>query len=168
MNCDEAFDALTDLQRADSSALAEHLAGCPRCRQMRETLSPALEWLHTDADKFGSDVSWSSGSATSPLLTAQALRIAEQVSRDLPRRRSSGARLRQLVTIAAVAIAGIAVGALGIDGGHDQPSSPTIGDETMLTACLWTTPGLRDGLPDASARGVVVSCVMCHVPTSLE
>ncbi len=46
MNCDTAFDLMTDAEGAGSLALANHLAGCPRCRQMQETLAPALEFLN--------------------------------------------------------------------------------------------------------------------------
>ncbi len=45
MNCDTAFDLMTDAEGAASLALANHLAGCPRCRQMQETLAPALVFL---------------------------------------------------------------------------------------------------------------------------
>lgn len=43
MNCDQAFDAMTDPTGSAAGALREHLSCCPRCRQMRETLAPALE-----------------------------------------------------------------------------------------------------------------------------
>ncbi len=167
MNCDDAFDALTNPQPTAGRALAAHLDACPRCRQMRDTLSPALEWLSTDNDSLDGG-NWSHGTTGTPWLSVQALHIAEQASKQLPRRRSTGARWRQLLTIAAVALIGVAVGAFGIAGRHAQPSPPTVSDDAMLTACLWTTPNLRNGLPDTSARGVVISCIMCHVPSSLE
>lgn len=43
MNCDQAFDALTDTKLRDSDALIEHLDTCPRCRDMSELLDPALD-----------------------------------------------------------------------------------------------------------------------------
>ena len=43
MNCDQAFDVLTDTNLRGSSALNEHLASCPRCRDMAELLDPALD-----------------------------------------------------------------------------------------------------------------------------
>lgn len=167
MNCDDAFEALTDPQPTDRRALAAHLESCPRCRQMRETLSPALEWLSSDDDSAGGG-HWSSGGTVTPLLTAQALRIAEQAAKQLPRQPGTAARLRTLGAMAAVALIGVAVGAFGIDSRHELASLPQVGADSMLTACLWTTPQGRSGLPDTSARGVVVSCVMCHVPSSLE
>ena len=41
MNCDQAFDHMTSSAAGESPALREHLANCPRCREMREVLSPA-------------------------------------------------------------------------------------------------------------------------------
>ena len=43
MNCDHAFECLTDPARRESQALASHLATCPRCRDMADALSPALD-----------------------------------------------------------------------------------------------------------------------------
>ena len=45
MNCDTAFDLMTDAGGCQSAALALHLRGCPRCRQMQETLAPALGFV---------------------------------------------------------------------------------------------------------------------------
>src|SRR5690606_13094974 len=42
MNCDHAFDLMTDPALDDCAQLHAHLDECPRCRQMYETLSPAL------------------------------------------------------------------------------------------------------------------------------
>lgn len=43
MNCDQAFDALTDNKLRNSDALIEHLDSCPRCRDMADMLDPALD-----------------------------------------------------------------------------------------------------------------------------
>ena len=48
MNCDTAFDLMTDANGSRSGALARHFVTCPRCRQMQETLAPALEFLTAD------------------------------------------------------------------------------------------------------------------------
>ena len=45
MNCDTAFDLLTDPNGSRSSALAEHFETCARCRHMQQTLAPALDFL---------------------------------------------------------------------------------------------------------------------------
>ena len=43
MNCDQAFDALTDNNLRDSNELTQHLDSCPRCRDMADMLDPALD-----------------------------------------------------------------------------------------------------------------------------
>ncbi len=42
MNCDQAFDALTDNNLRNSDTLIQHLDSCPRCRDMADMLDPAL------------------------------------------------------------------------------------------------------------------------------
>lgn len=49
MNCDHAFDCLTDATRRESAELVAHLAQCPRCRDMAEALEPALDLLSETA-----------------------------------------------------------------------------------------------------------------------
>ncbi len=64
MNCDQAFDHLTlTAPPADGHALAEHLAGCPRCRSLAETLEPALELFRAaaQADAEAISTNWPSG-----------------------------------------------------------------------------------------------------------
>ena len=53
MNCDQAFDALTDTNMRDSNALCVHLDGCPRCRDMAELLDPALDLFGEVVDTAG-------------------------------------------------------------------------------------------------------------------
>ena len=48
MNCDEAYEHLTDRYLHHSLAFQRHLAGCPRCQQMRETMRAGLA-----ASQFG-------------------------------------------------------------------------------------------------------------------
>ena len=56
MNCDEAFDIFTMPDGLPNERLARHLANCPRCRQMKETLEPALALFDADtADEFHSN-----------------------------------------------------------------------------------------------------------------
>lgn len=43
MNCDQAFDALTSHGSTQNELLARHLETCPRCCNMADVLSPALE-----------------------------------------------------------------------------------------------------------------------------
>lgn len=43
MNCNDAFDRLTMPSGRNDARLTAHLATCPRCRAMAETLAPALD-----------------------------------------------------------------------------------------------------------------------------
>ena len=54
MNCDQAFDALTDNQLRNSDSLIQHLDSCPRCRDMADMLDPALD-LFTDVLEASGD-----------------------------------------------------------------------------------------------------------------
>jgi hypothetical protein len=46
MNCDEAFEAMTDPAGSRREDLHWHLGLCARCRELRETLAPALASLN--------------------------------------------------------------------------------------------------------------------------
>jgi hypothetical protein len=48
MNCDQAFDVMTSSRGAHDSELHDHMQRCPRCREMHETLEPALGMLRAD------------------------------------------------------------------------------------------------------------------------
>lgn len=54
MNCDEAFEFLTDNHLRHHPALQRHLDRCPRCREMQLTLEPALTLFDraTEGDEF--------------------------------------------------------------------------------------------------------------------
>lgn len=168
MNCDDAFDLMTSRDSADSPALETHLFRCPRCREMRATLAPALDWLVAE-ELVTREADAKSAWDSKPLLTAQAVKVAERMAGRLPRRGvSSLGRVRQLATISSVALIGVLIGAFGVAAmpmSRDSRAAPL---EPMLTACLWTAPGGRSDLVDGSSRGVVVSCVSCHVPASLD
>ncbi|MBI1347652.1 hypothetical protein GC163_15360 [bacterium] len=168
MNCDQAFDDLTNPLLLDRTELEQHLRDCTRCRQMQETLAPALSWM---ADAPGS---WSEAvvrsSDSGPLLTMQALQVAERCALELESRRPSSQRtwLRRSLMLAAVAVCGLACGLWGIDR-RETPTAAALPQETgLLTACLWTQPGRETASVDQSARHIVASCVMCHVPNSLN
>ncbi|MBI3864124.1 MAG: hypothetical protein HY290_19755, partial [Planctomycetia bacterium] len=86
MNCDTAFDLMTDAHGSRSGALAEHFDTCPRCRRMQETLAPALDFL---SDETALDRSLhvhdavQSSSDGNPFVTAEAVQIARQVASGL-------------------------------------------------------------------------------------
>jgi hypothetical protein len=85
MNCDTAFDLMTDAEGSRSLALARHFEDCPRCRQMQATLAPALDFLvetraegaHESAPHYSAT---GSGGRRQPIVTAEALRIAQQTA----------------------------------------------------------------------------------------
>src|SRR5262245_62719666 len=99
MNCDTAFDLMTNAEGSRSVALARHLDECPRCRQMQATLSPALDFLVATPPADGAHEPAVPPSATAgtgrrqPIVTAEALRIAQQTAIAL-RTRTETPRIR--------------------------------------------------------------------------
>lgn len=169
MNCDRAFDLMTSADRQDDPELLRHLEHCPRCREMQETLSPALEWLSVGPQPEWSDLGLAP-SETGPLLSAQAVRIAEDAARDLAARRalSLPAVYRRAISIAVVLMCGIALGMAGLDGNRGSSERPADLAGGSLSACLWTSENGRSQLPNSSAQAVVASCVVCHVPPTVK
>ncbi len=167
MNCDRAFELLTDPVEAGHPELARHLANCSRCRHMQETLSPALSWLTAEAE---STPGWLHGSSSSsPLLTREAVQVAAELARTLPTvRRDHLGTLRKTLGIALVAAFGMLLGAVAVEQRRAQPGTgnTTLAtlDPAAITVCLWTRPEASHGLPTASARSVVDSCMACHLP----
>jgi len=116
MNCDTAFDLMTDVSGSRSAALTRHLETCPRCRQMQDTLAPALEFLshappHELVASLADDTE-SESDGRQPFASVEALTIARQASYDLVE--SSGTprvRIRRMasriVRYAAVFAAGL-------------------------------------------------------------
>lgn len=170
MNCDKAFDLLTEPAAAASAALSAHLARCPRCRQMQQTLSPALEWLQTRAtEPLGDGPAWNHGS---PLLTAEAVQIAAEVARALPQ--SSQARydaLRRALGLALVALFGMALGIFVVgkrDDAGNQAGAATAILPAAAATCLWARHDRASALAETAAQSVVDSCIACHVPALLR
>jgi hypothetical protein len=98
MNCDTAFDLMTDAHGSRSGALAQHFETCTRCRQMQETLAPALDFLTHDAPSpefstLSGDGPTSESGGRQPFVTVESLQIAQQAASrlaaqaDLPRGR---------------------------------------------------------------------------------
>jgi hypothetical protein len=53
MNCDQAFDALTDKILRNGDLLIQHLDTCPRCRDMADMLDPALNLFEDVVEPSG-------------------------------------------------------------------------------------------------------------------
>jgi predicted anti-sigma-YlaC factor YlaD len=173
MNCDQAFERLTDPAHADDVLLARHLDRCPRCREMQATLAPALAWLSDTAQCDLPEVFpvEQDGRRRAPLLTLQAVELAEMAATALHRKSRVNWWLAasRAVVIAGVALVGVSVGR-NLSG--DLPPTSGLGlvpdSGSTLTACLWDHPAERSHLADPSPRAVVASCVLCHVPTTVQ
>ncbi|HEY2253078.1 MAG TPA: hypothetical protein VGH74_18525, partial [Planctomycetaceae bacterium] len=119
MNCDTAFDLMTDSHGSRSGALAQHFETCPRCRQMQETLAPALEFLTHDESSPGFCVisgerAAADAQSRQPFVTVDSIKIAQQAAvrlaaqADLPRVEQKR-RIGQTLRYAAVFAAGLLV-----------------------------------------------------------
>lgn len=177
MNCDEAFDALTDPSESNQSALNWHLEFCPRCREMREVLAPALamfaaESLAPEAPAPHRlperSIENPPRHISRPFLTPEAIRVAELSARNLHPARKRGAM--RWITVGMIGL----LTALGVFFAMNpsESASPRNSDPLLLAdKCLWTQ---RDAHPPAgsadqpSSRWVVLSCVACHLEHSLE
>lgn len=82
MNCNQAFDLMTSRHGVCNAELHDHMDQCPRCREMRLTLEPALGAFRADAllhspwevmsdDREGSEIA---------VRAAQRLSAAESIS----------------------------------------------------------------------------------------
>lgn len=171
MNCDQAFDRLTDPAATTDSALARHLEECPRCQAMRQTLSPALDWLKSSSDDEGSSSLHAWNSSAAPLLTAASIAVAMETARRLPRQ-GFAHTAKKAMGIALVAMFGMALGVLVI--GQKAESKPPVTTtlpavtNAPLSLCLWTRPERTTTESESSAQSVVDSCIACHVPTMLR
>lgn len=177
MNCDEAFDALTDSNARESDALRQHLQACPRCRQMREVLEPALSLFNATAgesmDAHGGE---SADAIRKQFLSVEAVQIAKQAalglsSADTHRRRPRPVKSRWIALQAVGAgLAAIVAFAVFSGPGGFQGSRPTHGPTVPVQgsgACLWTQRQMSDGVGHDS-HAVVASCVACHFDGSIR
>lgn len=163
MNCDLAFDSLTDAELVNSPELQAHLASCPRCRQMRQTLEPALELL-TSPQPVGNSYSESRATATQPYLSLEAVQVAETAARQLGARTPASYWRRLALSVAKCAallvIGGAMSAALVIPRVH-SPAASTAGSSAAGGECLWKADPVPASTGDA--RSVILSCVACHL-----
>ena len=124
MNCDQAFDCLTDPARRHSARLEEHLAHCERCRQMHDTLEPALDMF----DELVPEPDLSHGGVAMRTLAPESVRVAEQAASRLSSSagRSRGPRRGLILRYAAAAMAGALL--MGVMGSINKVQSPTVDD----------------------------------------
>lgn len=159
MNCDQAFDAMTDPDRPHDRELGDHLRACPRCRQMYETLEPALGLFAAVEDEPVETAS------SAPMQLAQSpARVAHQIAGRMSAAASGShgevPRGRMWGAILAAAVAGFLL-SVGLSSFSPQLRPSPAG---ATAACTWLN---RDAIPQQeSASIVVVGCVTCHLSQS--
>ena len=179
MNCDEAFDHLTDPVRRHSHELRRHIQACRRCRQMQQTLEPALALFDQTgqadpntrmADGDVSPAADSDAATTRHLLSSESVRLAEDSAARLkPRRWLKRFAGRSVLPYAATFLIGVFV-AMGVmalpfaDG--DRDSSATV--KWNSKECLWQHRDRAAPTSASSARSVVLVCVDCHLKLAEE
>jgi cytochrome c553 len=166
MNCDTAFDLLTDPDGSRSLVLARHLDDCPRCRQMQETLAPALEFLTAGGmSGAGYELAAALGEATDsvarqPFVTVEALDVARQAAAELTERAEIPRVRRQQLAAqslryAAVFAAGVIVAVALFE--MNERAAP------IEKQCTRAQAALDDReRPAAEIRALVHSCAACH------
>lgn len=150
MNCDQAFDYLTDSTRRESDRLARHLAGCPRCRQLKETLEPALDLFDDVVPEPALGSSSVDGETTD-----DAVRLASQSASRLGGGRFGRRDWTRAVRYAAAFVIG-ASAALGMTLALETRSEPSV--------CAWKNRSSGVTSEAVQADAVVLSCVACHLP----
>jgi hypothetical protein len=186
MNCDDAFDALTDPALADTAELAEHLLICPRCRELKQVLEPALSLLCGDlpaepaipaalpnegrgnADAVASQKSFLSVEAIG-MAEAAAARLASlsMPSSNRPVVRLPGHRIsgRALQGVLCAALGGLAVFCIGLwVGKSDVARQPSLVPGAIPSGvCTRNAAPQKATRPRENARAVILSCVACHL-----
>jgi hypothetical protein len=186
MNCDDAFDALTDPACANTAELAEHLLKCPRCRELKQVLEPALSLLCGDLpaepampaarpnEGRGNDHAVASQKS---FLSVEAIGVAEAAAArlasmsapsgsrpavPLPGRRFSS---RALQGVLCAALGGLAVFCIGLwDGKSDvAPQPPLVPGVNPAGVCTRNAVPQKPTKMRENARAVILSCVACHL-----
>lgn len=180
MNCDQAFDAITNPARTAATELDDHLIRCPRCRQLREVLAPALDLLCDESDAGDSATlpptepslhdRYSDGRTSSA--SPDAVRLAEAAAERLAGRAYAAARpsadgarfpltgvyARAAALVVFGAVAGYCIGPWPRDADvRGLQALPPAGQSREQCSRHELS---RDRRVDA--RSVVASCVACH------
>ena len=180
MNCDEAFDALTDVVGRESDDLQRHLNLCPRCRQMREVLEPALSLFDPApeaenlADLAGDDAA---ESIRQKFLSVEAVQMARETAQRLSvsgkkqppaglKRHAAWMLLNVAAAAAAVAIV-FTLFAPMASGPERRQSATGAASPAVFAQCLWKDrPSTARAKSDAKV--VVSSCVACHFDKAID
>jgi hypothetical protein len=188
MNCDDVFEALTDPAQynsgqSSSAQLAEHLETCPRCRQMQQVLEPARSLLCGDlpAERVpavdshtGTRDDMRPAAASAPLLSVEAVGLAESIAAKLTaasggksvraghwfaNRRILAATLRSAALVVFGALAVYCIGPRE----READSMPAVVPPVVPTNSCTRMSLQRKGTASQDARGVILSCVACHL-----
>jgi hypothetical protein len=181
MNCDDVFDALTEpaLSPGDTAELEAHLAGCRRCRQLREVIEPARSLLCGELPIElvpGQPLPHERGtvSGAKSLLTIESVGQAEAIASQLaargrknlpPRRSFSNPRFLSAVRGAALVLFGaLAVYCLGPrDRDNDLHAIPAVVPAPLSPNICTRLDFQREKSSSRNAQQVVLTCVACHM-----
>lgn len=163
MNCDQAFDCLTDSGRRHSPQLEEHLARCPRCRQMLDTLEPALDLFDDLVPE--PDLSFRTTTRT---VTQESVRVAEQAASRLLSAGTQPPAGRRTPVLRYAAAAMIGAALMGLMGTINKGPAPAFNSAAEAkvpgveeSKCPWELKTFdRDLYPTESA--LAVACMKCH------
>ena len=164
MNCDQAFDQMTDSDLASRDELRAHLDACPRCRQMLETLSPALE-------AFGVEQQTIVGGGMIVQREEDGMHVAQEAAARLATRPRALQRFRRRASwrpAGVLLFAGIVLLAFvaGLAVGPSATQAPAVG-VADASNCTWLHAP-EPGGPTSDSRTVVLSCVACHLGGSSQ
>jgi cytochrome c553 len=176
MNCDIAFELMTEPHGGRSLALREHLEQCPRCRQMQETLAPALEWLadvaQLPSSEFRSDStvgSLATASTIPALEMADAVAIAQQSSERLSIRCvAPREKVRRWISTAVRSAALVAIGGFlaltVLSGGNpgDRSTERRAGDSGLRCRRHDLAADRAESRSPAEIRSLIATCAACH------
>ena len=181
MNCDQAFDALTSHGAAQNEALARHLETCPRCCDMADVFSPALELfapVFLEGEPLGETASLSetvpqlrpSSDWTDTAPWQKNVRSARRVRRD-------GVKI--VGAVALVALLTVAFSRIGRDDSNSgfvnslaaaeclRESTEPMKSSQAVPACVschLQLTAIHVSQPaQVKAEGVIRSCVDCHL-----
>lgn len=170
MNCDEAFDRMTDPLRNRSAELQWHLDLCPRCRQMRDVLAPALDLLMPEDDGTGDATTFAAyetpmQSGREPFLSPETLAVAERAAETFARRNASPVvrpsprrgwwKYAVIVSIALV----MTFGGIFLAGIERDRAQAVAGSDNCL---LMQRPVPVESFRKSGAGHVIQQCQVCH------
>lgn len=155
MNCDQAFDCLTDPQRRETPELLRHLSGCRRCRALQDALEPALDLFDELVSEPDVSVRNPGGRAA---MTSDTLQLAEQTAARLAgsEHRPPGRVWRHSLRYAAALLAGVAV-ALALQ----SPVNDASGELPGVRECLGSQ-WVADPDVERTSQEVEAQCSVCH------